>query len=272
VAATDDQKREWLDFALRLAAEAQRIATKGFRTAEVMKKRDHSHVTAADFAIQRLMCAEITARFPDHAVVCEEEGDYLQAMPRPHEAAFCWVIDPLDGTRNYVRGLPCFATSIALMESGTPIVGVVRDLANGRIYTATRGGGARLADRLMRCATEPVGHGTIVAFQPADDGSTYDTAAEWLQRVNPRNLGSTALHLALIADGALDAGLCIECRVWDVAAAGLMVEEAGGVITGLSGRSLWPFDLAHDTARHVPFLAGGPLVQPELLQRLRRAT
>ena len=121
----------------------------------------------------------------------------------------------------------------------------------------------------MKVADDAFDRRSVVTFQPADDGNTYDLADSWLRRVHVRNLGSTALHLALVADGNVDGALCVENRLWDVAAGGLMVEESGGVITDLSGAPLFPFDLSHDPRRPAPFIAASPRAHGPLLAGLR---
>ncbi len=268
-ASTEPQVLQWLQFATSLAAAAQHFAIEAFGRVEVMRKTDYSHVTSADFKIQRHLCERIARRFPDHAVLCEEAGDYLASMPQPGSTTHCWVIDPIDGTRNYARRLPFFCTSIALLEDGHPIVGVVANPMTCQTYYATRGAGAHLADRRLRVADTAYGHGTIVTFQPADDGTTYDMTSSWLRRVVMRDFGTTALHLAMLADGNVDGAIAIECSLWDIAAGALMVTEAGGLITDVSGRDLFPFDFAPNPRRHTPFIAGTPPTHAALIAGTR---
>ena len=264
-----EQTDKWLSFATALASAAELLAMTDFRQATVMRKADDSDLTSTDLRIQRMTCERIRDSFPDHAVLCEEEAPYLAEMPAPGAARFCWVIDPLDGTRNYVRGLPIFCTSIALLEDGQPLVGVIRHFVTGRMYTALRGQGAFAGQRRMKVAGSAFDHRSVVTFQPAEDGNTYDLADSWLRRVHVRNLGSTALHLALVADGNVDGALCVENRLWDVAAGGLMIEESGGIITDLSGAPLFPFDLSRDPRRPAPFIAGSPSAHAPLLAGLK---
>jgi myo-inositol-1(or 4)-monophosphatase len=215
------------------------------------------------------MCERIRAVYPGHAVVCEEDADYLAAMPQPGTTRYCWVIDPLDGTRNFVRGIPCYGTSIALLEEGTPVVGVIRNHTTADLYTAIRGEGAYTGGRRMRVSEEPFDHRTIVAFQPAKQGGAYQIASVWLNDVLIRNLGSTALHLAMVADGALDGAVCAENRLWDLAAGALIIQEAGGIVTDLTGRDWFPFNLAGGAGLLTPVVAGTPRTHGPLLDGLR---
>jgi myo-inositol-1(or 4)-monophosphatase len=253
-----------LQFARALAAQAGLQCARDFRQVEVNRKADDSEVTSTDLAIQSVIAERIRATYPEHALLGEEAVD-TSGMPDPASARYCWIIDPLDGTRNFVRGLPCFCTSIALLENRAPVVGVIRDHAAGITYSATRGGGAHVAGRVMRVSASPLDSRAVVSFQPARRGKLYEQAAPWIRTVNVRSLGITAVHLALLADGALDAAVCEECYIWDVAAGALMIEEAGGVITDPNGRPLFPFDLAKSPRCHVPFTAGGEIVHASIL-------
>ncbi|MCB9850287.1 MAG: hypothetical protein H6817_06240 [Phycisphaerales bacterium] len=257
-----------LDNALRLAqqmaATAQHFATTDFRNIEARTKADGSDVTDTDQRIERMMADFIRRTFPDHALLAEEDQKQPADMPSPADARYCWVVDPLDGTRNYVRGLPCFSTSIALLDAGTPVVALIRHLVTGATYTAIRGRGAHSGERKLQVAQRPFEPHNVVTFQPASDGRTYDNAA-WVRNVHARNFGSTALHLAMLADGNIDASICEQNRMWDIAAGALLVTEAGGMITRIDGSPILPFDLRTNTRSEFAFLAGNAQMHTALL-------
>lgn len=257
----------YLGFARQLAAVALRIGSSLYHDAQVALKSDGSHVTEADTSIQAALCERIRLAYPDHAVVCEEAGDYLSAMPPASAARYCWVIDPLDGTRNYARRLPSFCTSIALLDQGEPVVAVIADQVRGVFYTSVKGAGAYCDVSQLAVAT-PSGHRPVVSFQPATGGSTYDDVTAWIRDIHLRSYGSTALHLAFVAEGGLDGAFCIEDRIWDLAAGVLLVTEAGGVVTDLSGRPVTPFDMTGDFQQFTPFIAGEKTVHRLLLAGL----
>jgi myo-inositol-1(or 4)-monophosphatase len=214
------------------------------------------------------MAAErIRRAFPDHALLAEEDTRQPADMPSPGDARYCWVIDPLDGTRNYSRGLPCFTISIGLLDSGMPVVAVIRDLITGACWWAVRGQGAHAGDRVIRVSDRPFDRHTLVSFQPAEDGSTYDRAP-WVRQVHVRNFGTTALHVALVADGCLDGALCEQNRMWDIAAGALLIMEAGGIITRLDGGEIVPFDLRNKPRSERAFLAGSPQTHSAMLARM----
>jgi len=253
-----------LRLALEIAATAQVFATADFRRTESRKKPDGSEVTDTDLRIEQMTLERIRGAFPEHALLAEEDSRQPPEMPAPQQARYCWVVDPLDGTRNYSRRLPCFTTSIGLLDEGWPVLAVTRDLVTGAGYWAVRGQGAHCAGRVLRVADRLFERHSLVSFQPADDGETYERAP-WFRRVHLRNFGTTALHLALVADGCLDGAICEHNRLWDVAAGALLVREAGGVITRLDGGNLLPFDLAHGPRAAHAFLAGSPAAHSAML-------
>lgn len=257
-----------LDFALLLAAVARRVVQANSADVEPGRKADDTLVTETDFRVQRALIERIAAQFPDHGILAEEDTSGPSSLPEVSSARHVWVIDPVDGTRNFARRMPCFCTSIGLLEDGHPIVGVIVEHTGGTVYTAMAGGGAHHSGRAMRVIQDAPPR-PVVTFQPSTDGSTYDLASAWIADVHTRNFGTTALHLALVADGAVDAAICIENRMWDVAAGALMVIEAGGVITDLAGKPLVPFDLSGDPRRMMPFVSGGPLVHGRLMGGIR---
>ena len=175
----------------------------------------------------------------------------------------------IDGTRNYARDLPCCVTAIALLDRGVPVVAVTRDLFAGTEYRAVRGGGAHSGDRVLRVADRLFDRHSLVTFQPAEDGSTYDEAT-WLRRVHVRNFGTTALHLALVAEGCVDGAVCFQNRLWDIAGGTLLIEEAGGVITQPDGSPIAPFDLMTDPRGDRSFIAGSAAVHPLLVAGMKR--
>ncbi len=263
---TDPQRDQWCRFASELANDARVIAARYRNHMAVSSKMDRSVVTEADHQIQRHMCAAIRDRFPTHAVICEETADYLAQMPSPNEAGFCWVIDPLDGTRNYVRGIPCCCTSIALLEHGQPIVGVIGDMNTPDLYTAIAGQGARLNESILSTAPAHEMGKPVVSFQSPRRGERVDHLPPWTRGVRMRNLGSTAMHLAYVASGALDGAVCLDCRIWDIAAGYLLVVESGGRMTCENGSPLFPLDVHGKLTREMTLVAACPTLHDQLIQ------
>jgi len=259
---------DFLAMACRLARESADIARTHLDRRAVMRKADDSVVTQADHAVQAHILAAIANAYPDHAVCAEE----LMKDPGAHaplgSARYAWVIDPIDGTRNFAVGLPCYATSIAVLDRGSPIVGAVYEHNLQMMFTAQIGGGARLNDQPID-ALHPVDHGDILVGVPSNkDPLTEAVLTRWLATpgIVYRSLGSTAYHLGLVACGALDAMFCKRCKIWDIAAGALLVTEARGIITDPWGKERLPFDLTREGGEDLPTLAARPHVHALLLK------
>lgn len=260
----------FLVIAEELARRAGRLALERMDSARASRKADASIVTDADLAAQHLIIEGVARRFPDHAVLGEEDRSDSFALPAPDTADYCWVIDPVDGTRNFARGFPCFGVSLALLLRGMPVVGVVYDPLLDRSYGATADGEASWDKRALRVSADTPRSDLLVGVPSGHNRPMPEPVRRWLDRMNLRNVGSTALHLAYVAAGWLDAAWCRQCYVWDIAAGWLLVRQAGGVITHPSGEPLFPLDLGEAARRETPFLAAGPKLHAELLAELRK--
>ncbi len=251
--------------------QAGRIAVERFGKAITSRKADDSPVTDADHAVQAALLRAIAARYPRDAVVTEE----TQADPGKHagvaSARRCWVIDPIDGTRNYARAVPFYCLSVALMEDGMPVVGIIYNPATGETFSAAAGAGAWLGRTRLPAGDPPPRMETVIAT-PSGQRNTLPTAVHgWFNRYKLRNTGSTALHLAYLASGGFDAVLLTECHIWDIAAGWLIARETGVVTRSLDGRELFPMDLAREAGREISFLAAHPALLDRLWVDLQQA-
>lgn len=261
---------EMLNLAVRLACEATTQIQEFAAHIDVRRKPDDSVVTQTDHALQRRMVSEIQRAFPDHAIVAEETRIDAATLDR-RTSRFVWVIDPLDGTRNYAVGFPCFATAIAVLEQGRPVVGVVREHNMHRTYAAAAGRGATVNGAPLVRRESPIRHDHLIGISSTKDAVTVRA----LQALVPaqglilRNLGSAATHLALVADGGLGAAFGVKAKIWDLAAGALLLSETGGVLTDLDGRPMTPFDLSAEPDRDLPFLCGCPAMHAKILSLIR---
>jgi histidinol-phosphatase len=225
-----------LAFALELADLADGISLGYFRRASLVveSKADRSPVSEADREVEQMLRQKIEVQRPGHAVVGEEFGQGQSsgtAGPR-------WILDPIDGTRKFVRGMPSFATLIALEHEGEMIVGVASAPALGRRWWAARGLGA-FADgqpihvsRVPTIAEAHVSHGQLEGWVRA--GRLPQLANLAVQSWGTSGYGDFWIHM-LVAEGAAEAAVEIEAAVWDLAALKVIVEEAGGRLTDLTG-------------------------------------
>jgi len=251
--------------ATRLARRAGQIQVERYERLErVAHKGPRDVVTEVDHLSEELILEGIRGAFPGDAILAEESGAHAAGGgdgPAPGAGVGrAWLVDPLDGTVNYANGLPYFAVSIALVVDGRPAVGVVYDPLRDDLFCAIRGGGAKLGARPIRAADKARLDDCLASV-----GLHSDRDAERERRLrgatrNTRQMGSSALSLAYVGCGRFDAFVqAIGLSPWDIAAAGLIAEEAGAVVTGLRGEA-W-FDPAGPTgtagivaasARHHP--------------------
>lgn len=223
-----------LRLALELADLADAVTMERFRASDLVveTKPDLTPVSEADRAVERLLRKRIGEERPDHSVLGEEfGGDGVRAGPR-------WIIDPIDGTKNYVRGIPVYATLIALERDGGLAVGVASAPALGRRWWAARGQGA-FADgaplrvsKVARLEDAQLGHSSVSTWT---QHGLRDRFLELERRCwRGRGFGDFWTHM-MVAEGAVDVAAEPEVSLWDVAAVQVIVEEAGGRFTNLAG-------------------------------------
>lgn len=230
-----------MEIALR-AGDIQRAGQEsGFR---VDKKGSIDLVTEVDLACERMCRETLAERFPDHDILAEELGGPSSGRA---PSRFRWVFDPLDGTTNYAHGLPIYCSSLALEIDGRAAVAAVYDPTRRELFTAERGEGSYLNGRALRVSqTSTLIDSLLVTGFPY---SVHEESSElvalfghFLGRARAvRRLGSAALDLCYVAAGRFEAFWEQHLWPWDVAAGALIVEEAGGRVTGMDGA---PFDPA----------------------------
>ena len=230
----------------------RRIAFKGSPT---------NLVTEMDARAEALIVERLLAAFPDDAILAEERG------ARAGRSGRRWIIDPLDGTTNYAHGLPLYCVSIALEAGGGVELGVAYDPSHGELFVAERGAGAFCNDaRLTVSSASTLDRSLLATGFPYDirvnpDDNLKEYAAFSRRAQGVRRLGSAVLYLAWVAAGRFDGYWELRLGAWDVAAAGLMVEEAGGRLTSITGG---PLDLERPT-----IVASNGRIHDEMLAVLR---
>jgi myo-inositol-1(or 4)-monophosphatase len=235
-----------LAVARHAAREAGEILKAMLTIAQVHEKSTKDLVTDADVAAQRIILDIIQKQFPSHGFVGEEENANKELSPTSKQ--LCWVVDPIDGTANYVHRLNNFAVSIAVAQGVEPIVGVVYDPMSNEMFTAVKGHGAMLNDRIISPSNcIEMNKALIAASFPPDirrESPDIDQFINVLTEAQSiRRLGSAALNLCFVACGRLDGYWAGSVRAWDIAAGALIAAEAGAHLTSLNGQR---FDLMHD--------------------------
>jgi myo-inositol-1(or 4)-monophosphatase len=253
--------------AAREAAAVHRQHLGQVRVDDWSEKGIADYVTHVDREAEARITARISAAFPEHRILAEEEESDRQratgaAMRGPEADDWTWIIDPLDGTTNYLHGYPMYAVSIAVARGRTLEAAVVVNSATGEEWTATRGGGTRLDGRAVsvsgieRLDRALIGTGFPFKAPAQIPRYTRQLAAALRASSGVRRAGSAALDLCHVATGWFDGFWELELAPWDVAAGTLIVREAGGVVTRLDG--------AADVVGHGSILAGNRAVYAAL--------
>lgn len=215
------------------------IAMRG--TIQPTQKAPKDLVTEADFASQKLARELIAEAFPEHRFVGEEDDQPGGTVPRLADMAdYCWIVDPLDGTLNYVRQLPNYCVSVALARAGEVLVGTVYDPVLDECFWAEKGGGAFLnGTAITPSHCRQMDQALVAASLPADVPRNSPEVIRFIEVMHHsqaiRRLGSAALSLCYVACGRLDAYWATCVKAWDVAAGQLLVAEAGGTLTRPDG-------------------------------------
>lgn len=236
-----------LNTAIKAARRAGNIINRGsldLERLQVVRKGPKDYVTEVDRAAEEAVIDILRTAYPDHGFLGEESGVHVA----PGEATgdspeFQWIIDPLDGTTNFIHGFPAYAVSIALAQRGQITQAVVYDPTRNEMFTASRGSGAFLNDRRMRVSGQTRYHDALLgAHVPGSaGGATGPSRFSSLlsECASARRMGSTVLDMAYVATGRFDGFCGIHLKPWDVAAGSLLVLEAGGLVADFEGEQGW---------------------------------
>lgn len=229
--------QDFLEVALRAAEAGASELRPRFRSLEleVRTKSTNDLVTSADKASERAVLQVIRDSYPEHAILAEEGGHTNPG------GDFQWVVDPLDGTNNFLQGLPTFCVSVACLDRGRPVAGVVLDPIHEERFTAIRGGGAFRGDHPLRVSDREGIDGAFLATgYPFRAHAALDLYLKVFREVflrarGIRRCGSAALDLSYTAAGIYDGFFEFRLSPWDLAAGVLLIEEAGGRVSDLDG-------------------------------------
>lgn len=254
-----------LNIAVRAARSAGNVIVRAFEQhdkLEVEAKGTNDFVTNVDKAAEQAIIEIIQKAYPDHGIVSEECGVIAGT-----DEDFQWVVDPLDGTTNFVKGIPHFAVSIALKVKGKLDQAVVFDPIRGELFTASRGKGAQLNGFRIRTKQAKELSGAVLAtgfpFKKKQHLDNYMGMfkALFMKTSDMRRAGSAALDLAYLAAGRVDGYFEIGLKPWDTAAGELLVIEAGGLVTDFGG--------GHNHSVSGNIVAGSPRLLKEVLTDIR---
>jgi len=231
-----------LNIAVKAARRAGAIinrASQDIGTLTIKSKNFNDFVSEVDVAAERAIIETLKDAYPTHGFLGEESGS------TSYQSDFIWIIDPLDGTTNFLHGFPQYCVSIALQHKGEITQAVIYEPNRNDLYTATKGRGAFLNDKRIRVSKchklQDALIGTGFPFRDFKYLNDYiNMFKSMIQKTTGiRRAGSAALDLAYVASGALDGFWEIGLSPWDIAAGGLLIQEAGGIVTDLSGQTGW---------------------------------
>ena len=252
-----------LNVAVKAARRAGAVinrATNDLDKLTVERKGPNDFVSEVDRAAENTIIDTIRESYPQHSILAEESGASVTSA----ESEYQWIIDPLDGTTNFLHGFPQYGVSIALAVKGVVSHGVIFDPSRNDLFTASRGGGAFLNERRIRVSKVlNLKDGLIGTGFPYKEFEKFDKYLAMFKEITQKSAGirrpgAAALDLAYVACGRFDGFWEMGLSPWDVAAGGLMILEAGGLITDFNGDG----DYLHSGT----VCAGTPKLFPQLLQ------
>ena len=253
-----------LGIAVKAARRAGAIINRAARDVELLpvtRKRHNDFVTEVDKSAEQAVIEVLRRAYPDHAILAEESG----ASPgNSGESEYTWIIDPLDGTTNFIHGFPQYAVSIALRHNGVLTQAVIYDPTKNELFTATRGRGAYLDERRIRVSKRSQMNDALIGTGfPFRDLASLDEYLAMFRELTTRTAGirragAAALDIAYVAAGRLDGFWEMGLSPWDMAAGALLVTEAGGLVGDFSGE---PGYLASGR-----IVCGNPKIFVQLLQ------
>ena len=254
-----------LNIAVRAARNAGKVIIRSMEQmdkVEVESKGSSDFVTSVDIAAEQTIIETIRKSYPDHTIIGEESGVLTGSDDNVQ-----WIIDPLDGTTNFIKGIPHFAVSIAIKVKGKLDQAVVFDPVRGELFTASRGKGAQLNGTRIRVTAQKDLAGTILAtgfpFKHKQHSNAYMAMFSSLfqKTSDMRRAGSASLDLAYVAAGRVDGFFEIGLKPWDTAAGELLVIEAGGLVTDFAG--------GHNHTKSGNIVASNSRLLKEILKDIR---
>ena len=254
---------------LRAVLETAAAAARAMRPTRADRKAHQDYVTDVDIAVDRHLQAALAPLVPGAPVLSEE-----RAVGTLEHCDRYWIVDPIDGTANLIAGLPFVGIAVALVDGAGPRLAGVASLGEGRVWLARRGGGAFAAvpgGPLLPLVLPAAPPELLVLSTGILDALMADGAARWtaLRAVGKiRNLGAQSLHLCAVAEGRLAAVASVEARVWDEAAGGLILREAGGIWRSAADGVDWHHPAAVMAIRQQRSLASHPGVAPAMIAAL----
>ncbi len=258
---TETELQRYLKLSIDLATEGGELAKSLVGRTRSSRKVDKSIVTEADQRVQDLIVGRLAGEVPSHGLIAEEETSLTAGRPKG-DTEFVWTIDPIDGTRNYANGVSLYSCSVALLYQGRPVAGAIYEPNLHWLFSAAEGQPALFNHHPVTAKDTRFSLETVFGISVNTYSARPPILHHVVNRCMIRNLGSTALHLGMVAAGLIDGAIQLGGKLWDIGAGVLIIQQAGGIIYPLDEKgnilktSLWPMDLATYHDEPLPFIAG----------------
>ncbi|HCR28438.1 MAG TPA: inositol monophosphatase [Opitutae bacterium] len=256
-----------IDFGRELMRAQTETFTRYFGQVESQWKSDGSRVTEADFAISKAFESELENRFSDDLFLSEE----LDAASLPIQVSerFAWLVDPIDGTNNFARGIPSCSISVALLEEGRPVYGFIYDHMSRSLIDGGQDKGVFVEGQKRHCLDRPPSPQSIVGGQHCGTGRSAEDDLALQKRFKVRNFGSSAIQLAYVGVGWLDGVIAHRVNTWDIAAGVAMIQAAGWQIRYFDAEP-FPLDSFDVSSKPFGYLAAPPSVLESMVEATGR--
>ncbi len=257
-----------LETAVAAARLAGGFAVEHIDYAGASLKTDGSIVTQYDRQCQEIIISQIRQNFPGHGFCAEEGGkndDILKIEPAGNEKIW-WLIDPIDGTNNFARGILSFSVSIAAMLDGQPVIGVVYDPTTNSMFTAAKDHPVQYNGRTIHANDFDINENEVIGIDSMHEKHVPAWANKLRCTLRCRSLGSTALHLAYVAKGSFIGMIVDKARLHDIAAGAIIAQQAGAVVSDWYGKNIFPIDIAAYDGRKTQTVAANRRIHGKLLQ------
>ena len=263
---------DMLTLCQQAAGEAGDFARSRLGDVEPELKPGNELVTQVDRQCQAMIIEQIAKRWPEHGILAEEGPQgLLYKQPPAGQDDIWWVIDPIDGTRNYAHGLPQYAVSIGVIIDQMPVAGAIYDPHTQMMFSARQGAPAQCNGKQIQCRDETLNLNSQLGIPGNYPTGVPASIRQFLQNYGTMNLGSAALHLAYVAYGSYAATLSWKVKLWDIAAGAAICRSAGALVTDITGQERFPFDCAAYQGQPTPIIVASESVHQQVLRIMQTA-
>lgn len=255
-----------LEIAVAAARAAGQRAMEDINYAKAYAKTPFEIVTDCDGRCQQIIIDTIKQNFSDHGFIGEEgnAGKIFKQAPRG-DSDIWWVIDPIDGTNNFSHKILNFAVSIAAIQNGRPVLGVIFEPSTDSMFTAVKDSSPRFNDRSIQVSDSDIEIFESIGIESFFTQGTPAWIGVLMSKLRCRALGTTAMHLAYVAKGSFIGTICNKPKLWDIAAGAILVESAGGIVSDWQGNAIWPVDMNNYQGQPIEMLATNKKIHKKLI-------